>query len=209
MFYRKDSSYNHTNVCIFDIYLIQKHFIEVYRIFVQYFKYSQQRCFLRNCFMAQSIICCCQTIICIYLCLNLYLILLSMLSYATLVSFRAIDLCATFYHSIIFTGLVWTHPRMNSHFKDRFYFKCSLILLFLYRQGHKVYLIYNLVKALPLKEDLLWFSFGVVINTVIIIHYTLNFVFYIHLIQCTINEVSNNFKLDKNQKNILNTSKSI
>lgn len=77
---------------------------------------------------------------------------------------------------------------MCTNHKNRLLWICAWILWFLYNEAQNLYLVFHLVKAMPLKGDVELFSIGIVLNTCIITM-TLDCVFLIHLIRCSIEQV--------------------
>lgn len=78
---------------------------------------------------------------------------------------------------------------MCTNHKNRLLWICAWILWFLYNEAQNLYLVFHLVKAMPLKGDVEWFLIEIVLNITCIIAMTLDCVFLIHLIRCSIKQV--------------------
>lgn len=78
---------------------------------------------------------------------------------------------------------------MCTNHKNRLLWICAWILWFLYNEAQNLYLVFHLVKAMPLKGDVEWFSIGIVLNITCIITMTLDCVFLIHSIRCSNKQV--------------------
>lgn len=63
---------------------------------------------------------------------------------------------------------------MCKNHKNRLLWICAWILWFLYNEAQNLYLVFHLVKAMPLKGDVEWFLIEIVLNITCIITMTLD-----------------------------------